>query len=63
MPGRFKLDENLPRDVEALFGYAGLDAKTVLGERLGGRPDPKVFDASKAEDRILVTLDLDFADI
>jgi predicted nuclease of predicted toxin-antitoxin system len=63
MPGRFKLDENLPRDVEALFREAGHEVETVLGERLGGGPDPKVFDTAKAEDRILVTLDLDFADI
>jgi predicted nuclease of predicted toxin-antitoxin system len=63
MPGRFKFDENLPRDAEALFGGAGHEVETVLGERLGGGPDPKVFDASRAEDRILVTLDLDFADI
>jgi predicted nuclease of predicted toxin-antitoxin system len=63
MAGRFKLDENLPRDAEALIIEAGHEVETVLGERLGGGPDSDVFDAASAEDRILVTLDLDFADI
>lgn len=62
MAGRFKLDENLPRDAEGLLGEAGHDVETALSERLGGGPDRKVFDASRSEDRILVTLDLDFAD-
>lgn len=63
MPGRFKLDENLSRDAEVLFSEAGYAVETVLGERLGGGADSQVFDVSKAEDRTLVTLDLDFADI
>ncbi len=63
MPVRFKLDENLPRDAEALLREAGHDVHAVLDEPLGGNPDPRVFDASQAEDRILVTFDLDFSDI
>ena len=63
MPARFKLDENMPRDAEAVLREAGHDVHTVLDEQLGGNPDPKVFDASQAEDRILVTFDLDFSDI
>jgi predicted nuclease of predicted toxin-antitoxin system len=63
MPSRFKLDENLPRDTEALLRNAGHDVDTVLDEQLGGKPDPRVFAASQAEDRILVTFDLDFSDI
>ena len=63
MPGRFKLDENMPRDAEALFSGSGHDVDTVLEERLGGEPDPTVFAAAKSENRILVTLDIDFADI
>ena len=63
MPARFKLDENLPRDAEALLRKAGHDAHTVLDEQLGGNPDPRVFGASQAEDRILVSFDLDFSDI
>jgi predicted nuclease of predicted toxin-antitoxin system len=63
MPARFKLDENLPRGAEALLRKAGHDVHTVLDEHLGGNPDPGVIDASRAEDRILVTFDLDFSDI
>ena len=63
MSRRFKLDENLPRDAEALFGAAGHDVETVLGEQLGGEPDRKVIDVARDENRILVTLDVDFADL
>ena len=63
MPARFKLDENLPREAEALLRNAGHDVHAVLDEGLGGSPDPRVFAAARAEDRILVTFDLDFADI
>ena len=63
MPARFKFDENLPRDAETLLREAGHDVHTVLAEQLGGNPDSRVFDASQAEDRILVTFDFDFSDI
>ena len=63
MPARFKLDENLSREADALLRKAGHDVHTVLDEHLGGNSDRRVFDASRGEDRILVTLDLDFADI
>jgi hypothetical protein len=46
MPIRFKLDENLPRDVEVLLLQAGHDVHTVLAEQLGGNRGPRVFDAS-----------------
>jgi len=60
---RFKLDENLPRDAEALLRNAGYEVQTVLDERLGGRPDPQILDACRSEARVLITFDLDFADI
>ena len=63
MPARFKLDENLPRDAEALLRKAGHDVRTVFDEQLGGNPDPRVIDAAQSEARILVTFDLDFSDI
>jgi predicted nuclease of predicted toxin-antitoxin system len=63
MSARFKLDENLPRDAEDLLRNSGHDVHTILGEQLGGSADPRVFDASQAEERILVTFDLDFSDI
>jgi predicted nuclease of predicted toxin-antitoxin system len=60
---RFKLDENIPRNAETLLRDAGHNVQTVIEERLGGRPDIDVLDACLREARILVTLDLDFADI
>lgn len=59
----FKLDENLPARAADALRRAGHDAHTVLDEALGGAPDHTVFAASVAESRVLVTLDLDFADI
>jgi len=63
MPGRFKLDENLPQGAEALLSEGGHEVDTVLGEGLGGERDPTVLAAARSENRIFVTLDLDFADI
>ena len=63
MSSRFKLDENLPRDAVALFVASGHDVDTVLDEKLGGQPDRKVIETARAEKRIFVTLDMDFADI
>lgn len=63
MAVRFKLDENIPRDAGALMRDAGYDVDTVLDEGLGGGPDPGLFEICQAEGRVLVTLDLDFADI
>jgi len=37
--------------------------ETVNSEGLGGADDAAIFAACNAEDRILVTLDLDFSDI
>jgi predicted nuclease of predicted toxin-antitoxin system len=62
VPGKFKLDENVPADAAQLFAVACHDVETVLSEELGGEPDRKVIEIARAEDRILVTLDLDFAD-
>ena len=63
MPGRFKLDENIPRSVEPVLREVGHDAETARSEGLAGAPDPDLLAACSAEDRVLVTLDLDFADI
>ena len=60
---RFKLDENLPRRVEPALRDLGHDVETAYSEGLAGAPDPDLLAACNAEDRILVTLDLDFADI
>ena len=60
---RFKLDENLPRRVEPALRALGHDVETAVSEGLAGCADPNLLAACGAEDRILVTLDLDFADI
>ncbi len=41
----------------------GNDVETALSEGLAGVADPALLAACSAEDRILITLDLDFADI
>lgn len=60
---KFKLDENMPADLEYRLRAEGHDAETVIGEGLAGEDDPPVIAAASAEGRILLTFDLDFADI
>ena len=59
----FKIDENLPTDVVDLLIRAGHDAVSVLDQQLGGRSDRTIAEVVRAENRTLITLDLDFADI
>lgn len=63
MVPRFKLDENIPREAEAIFHDTGYDCHSVLAESLAGCGDEKLIEACWREQRILVTLDLDFSDI
>ncbi|HEY5312987.1 MAG TPA: DUF5615 family PIN-like protein [Pirellulales bacterium] len=60
---RFKIDENLHDDVAALFTSQGHDAHTVHVEGLRGCDDAVLAEHCRAENRAIVTLDLDFADI
>ncbi len=60
---RVKLDENLPIRLKALFERSGHDSATVLDEGMGGASDPDVAAACLAEERVLITQDLDFSDI
>lgn len=63
MGERFKLDENLPHQARTLLTDLGHEADTVQEEHLVGEADSTILQASVAEARILVTLDLDFSDI
>jgi predicted nuclease of predicted toxin-antitoxin system len=58
---KFKIDENLPGEVAELLRSAGHDARTVPEEGISGAPDPSVYAVCQREGRVLVTLDLDFA--
>lgn len=60
---RFKLDENMPGEAAVSLRSAGHDVRTVLEQRLGGRPDADVLNVCRDEGRILVTLDIGFGDI
>jgi predicted nuclease of predicted toxin-antitoxin system len=60
---KIKLDENLPTALAELLQVTGHDAMTVADEALSGSKDPKVLHVAASENRILLTFDLDFADI
>ncbi len=60
---KFKIDENLPQELAKILLSAGHDAETVYSERLQGGTDPDLMKVCVREERALVTLDLDFADI
>ncbi len=60
---KIKLDENLPDDLAASLRAAKYDVSTVAEEGLAGYDDPPVLEAATAEGRVLVSLDLGFADI
>jgi len=59
---RIKLDENVAHSAAIRLAALGHDVHTVLGENLSGRPDSAVWEAAQAEERFLVTQDLDFSD-
>ena len=60
---KFKIDENLPVEVADRLQQANYDASTVYDQGLVGAVDEKIADICLVEGRVLVTLDLDFADI
>jgi predicted nuclease of predicted toxin-antitoxin system len=60
---KFKIDENLPIDVADLFRSAGHDVESVYSENLQGSPDQDLFQKCQIGNRVLATLDNDFANI
>lgn len=60
---KFKLDENFGSRTHQLFVQAGYDVETVFQEALSGTPDANLYYVCRQEQRCLVTLDLDFADV
>lgn len=59
----FKVDENLPAEATTLLQEAGYDAMSVHDQDMVGSTDDKIADVCQAENRGIVTFDLDFADI
>ena len=60
---RFKLDENLPVELAEVFREAGHDAVTVVDQGMEGARDSDLASVCLDEGRVIVTFDLDFADI
>ena len=60
---RFKIDENMPVEAATILNEAAHDALTIHDQRMVGEADSQVASVCKLEQRVLVTLDLDFADI
>ncbi|MEI6071341.1 MAG: DUF5615 family PIN-like protein [Verrucomicrobiae bacterium] len=60
---KFKIDENLPVEVKERLAAHGHDAHTVHEEELIGSQDSVIYQVAQGEDRIIITLDLDFSDI
>jgi predicted nuclease of predicted toxin-antitoxin system len=60
---KFKLDENFGTRTQSLFRASDHDVETVYEESLSGATDEQIYHVCQAEDRCLVTLDLDFANV
>jgi predicted nuclease of predicted toxin-antitoxin system len=59
----FKVDENLPIEVTQLLNEAGHDASSIHEQNMVGCSDDHIASVCQIEERAIVTLDLDFADI
>jgi len=60
---KLKIDENLPAECATLLRNGGFEADTVVDEGFSGADDSAIAARLRAEDRVLVTLDLDFGNI
>ena len=59
----FKIDENLPVEFVEMLKSSGYEAMSVFEQDLNGKVDSAIINKCLEENFILVTLDLDFADI
>ena len=60
---KFKLDENVPVGMASFLVQKGHQVETVQSEGLCGAIDDIILKAAISENRVLLTFDLDFADI
>ena len=60
---RFKVDESLHVEVVDLLRGQDHDALTVFDQGLHGRDDHDIADMCRSENRVLLSLDLDFSNI
>ncbi len=60
---KFKVDENVPAEFASILREAGFDTDTVFDEKLSGAGDSVLSERCRREDRVLMTLDLDFANV
>ena len=60
---RIKIDENISRHLKPLLVREGHEAATAGEEGLLGKTDIEVGTVAKAEEMLLFTLDLEFADL
>jgi predicted nuclease of predicted toxin-antitoxin system len=60
---KLKLDENLSRHLKPVLIGFGHDVLTAADENLLSRPDTEIASAAKKEKRMLLTLDIEFADL
>jgi predicted nuclease of predicted toxin-antitoxin system len=60
---KLKLDENLSRHLKAMLEKYHHDVATAAEEGLLSKPDTLVAKAAAEEGRILLTLDVEFADL
>lgn len=57
------MDENLPAEIADMLRQAGHDAETVFDQDLSGCADSKIILMCASERRVLITLDIGFANV
>lgn len=60
---KLKLDENLSRHLKPVLIELGHDFLTAADENLLSRPDTEIARAARNEHRMVLTLDIEFADL